>query len=312
MLNMQVVEIVSGPSFGTIEIMDTAQELIDRGLPAGHYGHAEYTTIDPQFEGTDTFTYRVQDSEGVWSNVATATINVTSGGGSGGGDAGSLLSQNNGSGVDVQDLVVTGDYTVEFWASLEAGSNVNKYDSVFKGGQYDSAAGDDPAIDGVLGNDLNFHAGRLRLYSTEATGSSDVIVANTAVFADDVWNHFALVREGDDFSIFVNGVLDATATNALASDLLIEDIAANVRESKAFGGKLDELRIWNDARTATEIAGNLNTTVDPTETELLRYYQFNDADDIVDSTGNAEGAGALNYASISGVEWSDVDAFLFV
>ncbi|ANT63381.1 hypothetical protein AYJ57_23130 (plasmid) [Salipiger sp. CCB-MM3] len=76
-LNMQMVEIVSGPSFGTVEIMDTAQELIDRGLPAGHYGHAEYTPFDPDFEGADSFIYRVQDTEGEWSNTATATISVT-------------------------------------------------------------------------------------------------------------------------------------------------------------------------------------------------------------------------------------------
>ncbi len=310
MLNMQAVEIVSGPSSGTIEIIDTEQELIDRGLPAGHYGHAEYVPTDPPFEGSDSFTYRVQDNEGKWSNVATATINVAAGGSPAGGDAGSLLSQNNGSGVDVQDLVVTGDYTVEFWAALETGSNVNKYDSIFKGGQHDSASGDDPATDGILGNDLNFHAGRLRLYSTESTISTDVIVSNTTVLADDVWNHFALVRDGDDFSIFVNGVLDATATNDLASDLLIDDVAANVRENKAFGGKLDELRIWDDARTASEIASSFNTTIDPTEADLLRYYQFDDAVDIIDSTGNAEGAGALDYASISGVEWSETDVFI--
>ncbi|WP_424979773.1 PKD domain-containing protein, partial [Leisingera sp. S232] len=77
-LNMQAVEVLSGPGFGTVEIIDTAQELLDRGLMAGHYGHAEYVPDDPGFEGTDSFTYRVQDNEGKWSNAATATITVSS------------------------------------------------------------------------------------------------------------------------------------------------------------------------------------------------------------------------------------------
>ncbi|MCA0997329.1 PQQ-dependent sugar dehydrogenase [Alloyangia pacifica] len=79
-LNMQMVEVVSGPSYGTVEIIDTQQELIDRGLPTGHFGHAEYVPSDPDFEGVDSFTYRVQDTEGEWSNVATATVTVSGGG----------------------------------------------------------------------------------------------------------------------------------------------------------------------------------------------------------------------------------------
>ncbi|KJZ19462.1 PKD domain-containing protein [Loktanella sp. S4079] len=309
-LNMQVVEIISGPTFGTIEMMDTAQELADRGLPAGHYGHAEYTPFDPEFEGTDSFTYRVQDAEGEWSNVATATINVTSGT-SNSANAGALLSQNNGNGIDVQDLTVTGDYTIEFWIAFEPGSNINKYDSVIAGGTYDPAPNDDSATDGIFGNDLNFHAGQMRLYSTETAGSSDVIVANTALTADGTWNHLALVREGDDFTIYLNGEVDANATMALDADLLIEDIATNVRETKALGGSLDELRIWDDARSAAEIADNMGTSIDPFSDDLLRYYQFDDDEDIVDSTGNAEMPGDLAYTDIAGIEWTQADAFIF-
>jgi len=66
-LNMQMVEVLSGPVNGTVQIMTAA----------GHAGHAQYTPTDPNFLGTDSFTYRVQDNEGTWSNVATATISVT-------------------------------------------------------------------------------------------------------------------------------------------------------------------------------------------------------------------------------------------
>jgi PKD repeat protein len=308
-LNPQMVEVISGPSFGTIEIIDTEQELIDRGMSAGHYGHAEYAPTDPSLTGTDSFTYRVQDDEGAWSNVATATITVTDPG-TPVETPGALLSVNNGSGVDVQDLTITGDYTVEFWAAFETGSNLNKYDAAITGGVYDSAPGDDSATDGVFGNDLNFHAGKMRLYSTESTGSSDVIVANTAVAADGVWNHFALVREGDDFSIYLNGVLDATSTNALAADLVIEKLATNVRDSKALGGTLDELRLWDDARSATEISDYFDQVIDASEPDLLRYYQFNDEDGVIDSTGNAEQSGDLLFASITGAEWTEADVFV--
>ncbi|WP_238370338.1 PKD domain-containing protein [Heliomarina baculiformis] len=299
-LNMQLVEIVSGPSFGTVEIMDTAQELADRGLPAGHYGHAEYATFDPNFEGTDSFTYRVQDNEGTWSNIVTAEINVQSAPSNPGG---ALASVNSGSGLDIQDISVAGDFTVEFWIALNPGTNTNKYDSAFAGGVYDDTPGDDPSTDGVFGNDFNFHAGLARLYSTEIVSGGDAIVANTALTSNGVANHVALVREGNDFSIYMNGVLDSTSTLALDGDLLIERLATNVRATKALSGTLDEFRVWDDARSASEIANYMNQEVASNAEDLLRYYQFDDDTFVIDSTGNAETAGDLSYASVAGVDW---------
>lgn len=44
-----------------------------------------------------------------------------------------------------------------------------------------------------------------------------------------------------------------------------------------FGGAVDEVRIWNVARTAAQILANMNTELDPTtQTGLVSYYTFNE------------------------------------
>lgn len=75
-INPQMVEILSGPSNGTLEIIDTQAELDARGKSASHFGHAEYSPTTG-FVGIDTFTYRVQDNQGAWSNPATMTVTVS-------------------------------------------------------------------------------------------------------------------------------------------------------------------------------------------------------------------------------------------
>lgn len=58
------IEVISGPLHGTIRIDDN--------------GIAVYTpSPGSKFIGTDTFTYRLQDSNGIWTQVAEVTITIT-------------------------------------------------------------------------------------------------------------------------------------------------------------------------------------------------------------------------------------------
>src|SRR5690606_8074495 len=60
----QTIEVISGPLHGTISINDN--------------GIAVYTpSPGSKFVGVDTFTYRIQDSNGVWTQVAQVTITIT-------------------------------------------------------------------------------------------------------------------------------------------------------------------------------------------------------------------------------------------
>jgi len=263
-LDMQMVEIVSGPTNGTIEIMDTEQELIDRGLPTGHYGHAEYVPTDANFVGSDSFTYRVRDSEGTWSNVATVTIDVVepSIGGT------QALSLDGTEGVDVQDFSLGeggSDFTIEGWVTFTSGP-INNVDGIAGSG-----------TNWRNGNDINFYNGFARLYDSDY---GDLVTATTAVELNTP-THFAFVREDGIASLYINGVLDAEGTVAWTDAFDIQEIGWALKGGDAgLEGIVDEFRFWSDARTATEIADNYDQAIQTLDPDLVANYHFDgDLDD---------------------------------
>ena len=56
----------------------------------------------------------------------------------------------------------------------------------------------------------------------------------------------------------------------------------------AFHGLLDDVRLWNVARSPEEIAANYNRLIDPSTSGLVGYWNFDEASgqDIFDATSN--------------------------
>ena len=54
-------------------------------------------------------------------------------------------------------------------------------------------------------------------------------------------------------------------------------------------GKIDELRIWNDARTVTEIKSNIFKELDGNEANLTAYYKMSDGSgtSLTDNSSNS-------------------------
>jgi hypothetical protein len=56
-----------------------------------------------------------------------------------------------------------------------------------------------------------------------------------------------------------------------------------------FNGKIDEVRIWNDARTAAEIAANMHKVLDGDEANLVAYYKMSNGSgtSLTDNSSNS-------------------------
>ncbi|MBH09079.1 MAG: hypothetical protein CMG74_01790 [Candidatus Marinimicrobia bacterium] len=78
-----------------------------------------------------------------------------------------------------------------------------------------------------------------------------------------------------------------------------------------FHGKIDEIRLWNIARSESEILSDMNTTLLGSEDGLVAYYSFNEGigDTLYDNSGNAhqgiiydnpEWADGYNMSELSG------------
>ena len=91
------------------------------------------------------------------------------------------------------------------------------------------------------------------------------------------WHHIAFTYDGSDRRFYLDGVLKDTKTSSgINVPSSINFRIGSTNNGEYFKGDIDELRIWNVARTTTEIQSNYNKTVDPSSTGLVAYYKFDE------------------------------------
>ncbi|MCX6132229.1 MAG: T9SS type A sorting domain-containing protein [Ignavibacteriales bacterium] len=107
------------------------------------------------------------------------------------------------------------------------------------------------------------------------------------------WCHIAFSYDGTTESIFVNGVLDTSystsgnvCTSSYQENITIGGYTwSNYSQHSSFlNGVVEELRVWNVARTASQIQANMNRTVGSSETGLVGYWKFDN--NVNDSSPN--------------------------
>ncbi|MCU0447321.1 MAG: choice-of-anchor D domain-containing protein [Microscillaceae bacterium] len=121
-------------------------------------------------------------------------------------------------------------------------------------------------------------------------------------FAYDLnqWMHIAMVGKAStgELIVYKNGVPAGTSlSGAFTSFNATSAVLRMGRDSEAtnarfWNGNLDEVRIWNTARTQAQIRESMHLTLSGTESGLVAYYQFNE------TTGNAVDAIADNNGTL--------------
>ncbi len=258
-LNKNSLVIVSNPSVGTVDINSVTGEIT--------YSHNGSATSN------DSFTYTVEDDKGDVSNEATVLITITSSSASCG--KGIELDGIN-DWVNIPDLTLTNDFTVEGWFKLAPG--IDYRDVLF--GQEGS------------GPDIHFTAGRVRLYAYGIR-----VTANTAILAD-TWEHIAITRSGTTLSVYINGIKDAKGR--WNGSLSIKAIGRGNRGY--YKGMMDEIRIWDVARTEAEIRTNFETDVEPNALGLIGYWNFNDTAQIISDVSSSENHASLGASTEIGTD----------
>ena len=230
-------------------------------------------THDGTATTSDSFTYTIEDDQGAVSNEATVSITISSTVASCG--KGVELDGSN-DWVNIPDLTLAGDFTLEGWVKLAPG--IDNKDAMF---------GQEGA-----GPDLNFYAGKARLFVF-----NDKVVANTAL-TPDTWEHIAITRSGANLILYMNGAEDATGNwNGSLS------LKAIGRGNAGFlQGMLDEVRIWNIARTGAEINASYNTSVDSNALGLIGYWTFNGTDQVISDASGAANHGSLGINTAVGAD----------
>jgi hypothetical protein len=186
--------------------------------------------------------------------------------------------------VDVQNssnasqFNFTGAFTIEGWFKTDSSfgsgweSIINKGDNSWRIQRYNQTHNLDFGTTGLSVQDLQ--------------GSTTV--------DDKKWHFFAAVYDGSRKILYVDGRVDAdtAVTGTLSNESVDVTFANNLDASgRMFSGDIDEVRIWDVARTEQQVRSDMFSTIYNTASGLIDYWQFNEgtgtttADSVSDFNG---------------------------
>ena len=122
---------------------------------------------------------------------------------------------------------------------------------------------------------------KLKLLIWDGNASNGSTSSNSSISLN-TWTHISVTHDNstNTTKFYINGLLDATSTS-LSKNLAGNNSNAYIgwdaqQGDKFYTGKIDEIRIWDDIRTQTEIKANMHTELSGSEANLVAYYNFND------------------------------------
>jgi Concanavalin A-like lectin/glucanases superfamily/Calx-beta domain len=134
-------------------------------------------------------------------------------------------------------------------------------------------------------------------YYCYVNGSPSVDIS--FVLTPNTWQHLAFVKDVNSVSVYRDGVLVGSSPY---SGSINYDGSQFLRlgnwggGGRNWNGSMDEVRIWNTPRTASEIANNFNRSVVSNSTGLVAYYHFDEGTGTTsaDVTNNRHTATLIN------------------
>ncbi|HND53855.1 MAG TPA: LamG domain-containing protein, partial [Pirellulaceae bacterium] len=139
---------------------------------------------------------------------------------------------------------------------------------------------------------------QLQFYSS--TSGSTFVSWTIPSVADGRWHHMAVVRDdsADQATLYLDGVSYGArsmtmSTLSIASGGLLlsqeqDSVGGSFDVNQVFQGQLDDLRVWNGVRTASEIQSNMLTRLTGAESGLIGLWDFEDGagSTVTDRTAN--------------------------
>ncbi|MDW8273367.1 MAG: LamG-like jellyroll fold domain-containing protein, partial [Chitinophagales bacterium] len=163
-------------------------------------------------------------------------------------------------------LQTSGDFTYEMWVRPTNFTNWNTY---FENGTW---------------------SGQTTILRQDNPSQINLYISGTAVgaltYAPPVnqWTHLALVRSGGTISLYANGTLVGNFTTSYSTAITPTTpmfIGSSTHTTgQNFIGSIDEFRLWNVARSPSEISSNMHANIhaaSPGWNNLQAYYKFNES-----------------------------------
>jgi len=112
------------------------------------------------------------------------------------------------------------------------------------------------------------------------------LIVTSGNLADGAWHHIAATFDGTTRKIYVDGVLKGQDNPTGHNVVRMNNIAiGRTYTGEYFNGKIDEVCVWNVARTQQQLVRDMNLVKDDNDTGLVAYYNFDEGIPCSNNTG---------------------------
>lgn len=177
--------------------------------------------------------------------------------------------------------ILGSSYTKEAWIRI---TNLALSNNLISGGNADGQH----AFHAATGSGNRLSAGHNGNYT---------MVQDPTPLLVNTWYHVAVTYDlaTTTMRLYKNGVLVSTNTAVPAYNAgNMVRLGCSAAAAGVFGGMMDEVRLWNYARTGADIATYMNCELTGTELGLNQYYRFNQG------TASANNAGLTTLTDLAG------------
>jgi hypothetical protein len=158
-------------------------------------------------------------------------------------------------------------------------------------------------------NTFNVSGARGLSYISGGTNANGGTPAN--LIPANQWTHVAFVLNSGLGYFYINGILEGTGNlSNVNTNSGFENVKIGERVSGGsipFEGSIDEVRIWNTARTQAEIQSNMNAELCSLDPDLQLYLRMNEGNaggNNLGITSTTDDSGNMHSASINGFSLS--------
>lgn len=141
-----------------------------------------------------------------------------------------------------------------------------------------SASGDDHYW---MLSTINYVGSTYLRFRLKTNGTTTTQFASIGAMSNNTWYHVAATYNGATMKIYLDGaeVGSTPKTGTITTNSAVPSwIGGNppVVNNRPWHGAIDEVRIWNTARTQAQLQANKNNELTGNESGLLAYYKFNE------------------------------------
>ena len=129
------------------------------------------------------------------------------------------------------------------------------------------------------------------------------------------WSHVAGVYDGTSIHLYLNGteVASAPFTGSIPMTNVPISIGNSYTQDRPFDGTIDEVRVWNIARSQAQIQSTMNCPLTGNETGLAGYWRFDEGSGLIayDASGhgnNGQLGGSTTVTNADDPTWVVSDA----